>query len=301
MSERIGFIGLGIMGKPMARNLMRAGYRLTVYNRSRAAIDELVAEGATAGTSPADVARHSDVVITMVPDSPDVEAVVLGEAGVLAGAHEKLLIIDMSTIAPVVARRVARAAAERGVPMLDAPVSGGDKGAIAGTLSIMVGGDTADFERARPILEVMGKTITHCGPSGAGQTVKACNQVVVALVIEAISEAFVLGSKAGVNPEIILRVLSGGLAQTRVMDMRGPNMIRHTFTPGFKAKFHRKDLGIIMDTAREYGVALPVTGIVNQMFTTLVETGRGDLDHSALMTVIETLSNHMLVEPDEAG
>ena len=194
MAERIGFICLGIMGKPMARNLLKAGYSVTVFNRSRGKIDELVADGAAAGGSPSDVAQRSDVVITMLPDGPDVEAVVLGEQGVLAGAREGTLLIDMSTIAPAVAKRLAEAAHERGVQMLDAPVSGGDKGAVAGTLSIMVGGEQQAFERALPIFQALGKTITHCGPSGAGQIVKACNQVVVALVIEAVSEALVLGS-----------------------------------------------------------------------------------------------------------
>ncbi len=294
MTERIGLIGLGIMGKPMAHNLLKAGYELTVYDRSPATIAELVAAGARGAHSAREVAQASDIVIIMVPDSPDVEAVVLGNNGVLDGAHDGLLIIDMSTIAPAVARRVADAARQRNCQMLDAPVSGGDKGAITATLSIMVGGDAAAFARARPVFESLGKTITYCGASGAGQTVKACNQIVVALVIEAVSEALVLGSKAGVQPEIILQVLGGGLAQTRVMDLRGPTMIQHRFEPGFKVKLHRKDLGIIMQTAREHGVALPVTALVEQLFTTLMERGRGDLDHSALLTVVEELSNHAI-------
>jgi len=297
--EKIGFIGLGIMGKPMVRNLLRAGYSPVVYNRSQKPIDELAGEGARAASSAKEVAEKSDVVIMMLPDTPDVEAVALGADGVLEGAHDGLLLIDMSTISPVVTKRVSSEAQKRGVRMLDAPVSGGDKGAIAGTLSIMVGGEKADFERAYPIFEAMGKTIVHCGPSGAGQIVKACNQIVVALVIEAVSEALVLGSKAGVQPEIILQVLSGGLAQNRVMDLRGPTMVQHNFAPGFKAKLHRKDLNIILQTAREYGVALPVTAIVDQMFTSLVEQGRGDLDHSSLLTVIEELSNHSIANNDK--
>ncbi len=294
MSERIGFIGLGIMGRPMARNLLKAGYRLTVFNRSRPAIDELVAEGATGAASAREVAEQSDTVITMLPDSPDVESVVLGPGGLIEGAHEGLLLVDMSTISPAVAKRIAARVLEQGIHMLDAPVSGGDKGAVAGTLSIMAGGDEADVKRARPIFEVLGKTITHCGPSGTGQTVKACNQVVVALVIEAVSEALVLGSKAGVRPEIILQVLGGGLAQNRVMEMRGPTMIQHRFEPGFKARLHRKDLSIILQTAHDYGVVLPVTALVDQMFTTLIESGKGEIDHSALLTVIETLSDHSI-------
>ena len=292
MPERIGFIGLGLMGKPMARNLIKAGYTVTVHNRSRPSVDELAAEGATAASSPREVAEGSDVVIMIVPDSPDVEAVVLGPDGIAEGAREGTLIIDMSTIAPGVATQVAQTVAERGIRMLDAPVSGGDKGAIAGTLSIMVGGDKVDFDRALPIFEVLGKTITHCGPSGAGQTVKACNQIVVAMVIQAICEALVLGSKAGVDPNIVVQVLSGGMAQTRVMDLRGSTMIQHVFEPGFKAKMHLKDLGIVLQTAREHGVALPGAGLVGQLFTSLIESGKGELDNSSLLTVLEALSHH---------
>jgi len=293
--EKIGFIGLGIMGKPMVRNLIKSGYAPIVFNRSQAAIDELSAEGAIAAASIKETVEKSDVVITMLPDTPDVEAVVSGENGILTVASEGLLFIDMSTISPVATRKLAAEVEAKGVKMLDAPVSGGDKGAIAGTLSIMVGGSVEDFERASPIFEAMGKTVVHCGAIGSGQIVKACNQIVVALVIEAVSEALVLGSKAGVDPEIILQVLSGGLAQTKVMDLRGPTMLRHNFAPGFKARLHRKDLSIILQTAREYGVALPVSALVDQMFTNLVEHGKGDLDHSALLTVIEELSNHSIV------
>lgn len=290
--ERIGFIGLGLMGKPMARNLLTAGYPLAVFNRSRAAIDELAGEGAAAATSPREVAERSDVVITIVPDSPDVEAVVLGPNGLLEGARAGMLLVDMSTIAPATVKRVAEALGARGVRMLDAPVSGGDKGAIAGTLSIMVGGDQADFERARPIFEALGKTITHCGPLGAGQIVKACNQIVIALILEGISEALVLGSKAGVDPNIIPQVLGGGMAQNRVLDLRGATMIQHQFEPGFKARMHRKDLGIILQTAREYGVAVPGAALVDQHFTSLIDSGNGDLDNSSLLTVLELLSHH---------
>jgi len=290
MAERIGFIGLGIMGKPMARNLLEAGFPLTVHSRSRPPVDELAAEGATPAATPREVAAASDIVITIVPDGPDVEAVVLGPDGVLAGAHEGLLLIDMSTIAPATARAIAAEAARHGVHMLDAPVSGGDTGAIAGTLSIMAGGDQADFERARPVFAALGKTITYCGSAGAGQTVKACNQVVIAGVLEAVSEALVLGMRAGLDPAIVLQVLGGGFAQTRVMDVRGPTMIRHEFQPGFKIRLHRKDLGIVLQTAREVGACLPATALVDQFFGTLIAQGNGDLDHSALMTVIESLS-----------
>ncbi len=292
MAERIGFIGLGIMGKPMVRNLLKAGFAVTVSNRSQPAVDELVADGAQAAQSPREVAEQSDIVITMVTDGPDVEQVLLGDQGVIEGAHSGLLVIDMSTISPVTTRHIADQLREHDVHMLDAPVSGGDKGAIAGTLSIMVGGDEADFERATPIFEAMGRTITYCGPTGAGQTVKACNQIMVAVVIEAVAEALVLGSKAGVDPDIILRVLGGGMAQSRMMDVRGPTMAQHIFEPGFKSKLHLKDLGIVINTAREFGVALPVTGVVSQLYTTLVESGHGEEDTSAILTVLETLSNH---------
>jgi 2-hydroxy-3-oxopropionate reductase len=292
MSERVGFIGLGIMGVPMARNLLRAGYQLVVQSRSPEPVDQLVTEGAAPATTAREVAERTDVVVTMLPDTPDVEAVIAGTDGVLTGSRPGMLIIDMSTISPVAAQRLAEEAGRRGVAMLDAPVSGGDKGAIAGTLSIMVGGEEGAFERGRPLFETMGKTIVHCGPTGAGQTVKACNQVVVALTIEAVSEALVLGSRAGVRPEIILQVLGGGLAQSRVMEMRGPTMIQRKFEPGFKARLHRKDLNIALQAARQYGVSLPVTALVDQLFTTLVERGMGDRDHSALLTVIEELANH---------
>lgn len=292
--ERIGFIGLGIMGKPMARNLINAGFTLCVHNRSRGSVDELVGEGAAPASSPRAVAENSDIVITMLPDTPDVESAVSGQNGILAGAHEGLLVVDMSTISPVATRRLASELGNRNVRMLDAPVSGGDKGAIAGTLSIMAGGDASDFERVRPVFESLGKTIVHCGEIGSGQIVKACNQIVVALVIEAVSEALVLGSKAGVQPGVILEVLGGGLAQNRVMELRGPTMVQHNFQPGFKARLHRKDLNIILQTAREYGVALPVSAIVDQMFTNLIERGKGDLDHSALLTVVEEMSNHSI-------
>lgn len=293
-NEKIGFIGLGIMGKPMTRNLLKAGYAPVVFSRSPGPADELVSEGAIRAASPREVAAACNILITILPDTPDVEAVLLGANGVLEGAHDDLLLIDMSTISPVATRKIAQRAAAKNVRMLDAPVSGGDKGAIAGTLSIMVGGEAVDFEHAYPVFEAMGKTITHCGPVGAGQIVKACNQVVVALVIEAVSEALVLGSKAGVDPGIILKVLSGGLAQSRVMDLRGPTMAEHDFTPGFKSKLHLKDLRIILETAREFDVALPVTRVVEKMFVDLVEGGKGELDHSALLTVVEGLSRHSI-------
>ena len=294
MSMRIGFIGLGLMGMPMARHLLAAQFPLRVFNRSRSAIETLVAESALEGSSPRQIAEQSDIVITMLPDTPDVEAVVLGQNGIIEGAHDGLLVIDMSTISPLATQRMALELQAHAVSLLDAPVSGGDVGAINGTLSIMVGGHAEDYERARPVLSALGKTITYCGPSGSGQIVKACNQVVVALIIAAVSEGLVLGSKAGVDPEIILQVLGGGLAQNRVMDLRGPTMIQHQFAPGGKAQFHRKDLAIALQLAHAYNVSLPLTALVDQLFTTLVARQQGGLDHSALLTIIETLSNHQL-------
>ena len=297
MPETIGFIGLGIMGKPMAYNLMKAGYELVISNRNPVPANELAAEGAITVGSPQAVAEQSDVVITMLPDSPHVRAVVTGEKGVLAGAKAGTLVIDMSTISPVVTLEVAQAAHVRGVRMLDAPVSGGDVGAQQGTLSIMVGGSAEDFAQAKPIFEVLGKTIVHVGEVGAGQVVKACNQIVVALTIEAVSEALVLGSKAGVDPAVILQVLSGGLAANRVMEVRGPNFLKHDFRPGFKIALHHKDLGIALAAGREYGVALPVTAIVDQMLQVLKLRGQGDQDHSALLTLIEDWAQHRIGEP----
>ena len=296
MSTMIGFIGLGIMGKPMARNLMKAGYQLMVYNRTPGSMNELAAEGARAASSPRQVAEQSSVIITMLPDSPQVQDVMMSENGVLAAARAKTLVIDMSTISPVVTQQLARAAQTQGVRMLDAPVSGGDVGAHQGTLSIMVGGSSEDFEQAKPLFEVLGKTIVHVGGTGAGQVVKACNQIVVALTIEAVSEALVLGSKAGVDPAVILKVLSGGLASNRVMEVRGPNFLQHNFQPGFKIALHEKDLGIALAAGHEYGVPLPVTAIVDQMLQALKVRGQGEQDHSALLTLIEEWAQHRIGE-----
>ncbi len=292
MMERIGFIGLGIMGKPMARNLMKAGYQLVVHNRSRGPVEELEREGAEGVNSPAEVAERSDVIITMLPDTPDVRQVVEGEQGVLEGIREGSLLIDMSTISPIATRELARKVEERGAHMLDAPVSGGDVGAQQGTLSIMIGGREEDFQRALPIFQALGKTITYLGPSGSGQVVKACNQIVVALTIEAISEALVLGAKAGVDPAKIVQVLMGGLAGSRVLEMRKDNFLGHTFKPGFKVALHHKDLGIALQTGRELGVPLPATAVVDQAFAALEAKGRSQEDHTALITLVEELANY---------
>jgi len=292
MADTVGFIGLGIMGKPMAKNLIEAGHELVVYNRTPKKAEELAGAGAVVAASPREVAEQSDVVVTMLPDSPQVEEVLVGEEGVFKGVKEGALIVDMSTISPVITEELAARAKEKGASMLDAPVSGGDVGAIEGTLSIMVGGSDEDFQRARPLFEAMGKTVTHVGGSGAGQVVKAANQIVVALTIEAVSEALVLGSKAGVAPEKILDVLGGGLAGNKVMEVKREKMLTHSFDPGFRIELHHKDLGIALAAGREYGVTLPVTAIVDQMLQNLRMRGRGDRDHSALLTLIEDSSGH---------
>lgn len=288
----VGFIGLGIMGKPMARNLAKAGFDVLVFNRSQDDIDELVNEGPqfSAASSPREVAEQTRVIITMLPDSQDVRNVVFG-SGLLEAITDEHLLIDMSTIAPATSVEVNSALRERGGRALDAPVSGGDKGAIAGTLSVMVGGEPADFQRAMPLFEAMGKTIVHVGGPGAGQIVKACNQIVVAINYAAVSEALVLGAKAGVDPDKVVQVLSGGLAASRVMELKGKSMIEHNFTPGFRIDLHRKDLNIAMATARENSVPIPVSAVVGQLFESLAANGHGDLDHSALLTVYETLAN----------
>jgi 2-hydroxy-3-oxopropionate reductase len=290
MPERVGFVGLGIMGKPMATNLMDAGYKLTVHNRSPEKANELGEAGASVANSPKEVAENADIIITMLPDSPQVSEVVAGEEGVLEGITEGSLIVDMSTISPVVTEELSEAVKEKGASMLDAPVSGGDVGAIEGTLSIMVGGEQADFHRAKPLFEAMGKTITHVGPVGAGQVTKAANQVVVALTIEAVCEALVLGSAGGVAPEKILDVLSGGLAGNKVMEVKREKFLSHRFDPGFRSELHHKDLGIALAAGREYGVVLPVTAVVYQMFEALIARGRGGWDHSALLTLVEDLA-----------
>jgi 2-hydroxy-3-oxopropionate reductase len=278
------------MGRPMGRNLLRAGYELTVYDVAPAGVDELVTAGAADAGSPSEVARGTDVLITMLPDSPQVRDVYLGPKGAFEALRPGWLAIDMSSIDPAVSRELAARAAAGGAELLDAPVSGGDKGAIAGTLSIMVGGSQAGYVRALPILEAMGKTITHVGPAGAGQVVKVCNQVVVAVVIEAVSEALVLGAKAGVDPNLIADVLQGGLAATRVLEMRRENMIGGHFEPGFRTSLHLKDLKNALELGRATGVPLPAASQVEQLMRAMDAAGHGDYDHSGLITVAEELS-----------
>jgi 2-hydroxy-3-oxopropionate reductase len=287
----VGFIGLGLMGRPMAGRLLKAGFPVTVFNRSRPAIEALAAEGAGLAESPAHVGRTSQIVITMLPDAPDVEGVLDGDAGVMAHAVPGTLVIDMSTIAPGAARRLHDRARAGGLRMLDAPVSGGDTGAQAGTLSIMVGGDAAEFESARPVFEAMGKTIVHCGPAGAGQLVKACNQLLAALVLDAISEALVFAEQARVDPQVMMQVLQGGLAHTRLMEVKGPRMAKREFTPpGFRAALHLKDLRIVEDEAKQMGITLPLSAKVKELFQALVDRGDGGLDNSAVLLMVDALA-----------
>jgi 2-hydroxy-3-oxopropionate reductase len=287
---RVGFVGLGLMGLPMARNILKAGYRLTVWNRTAAKADPLVAAGAELAAGPADVARRSDVVVTIVTDSPDVEAVVGGDDGVLSGASAGSVWIDMSTISPDVTRRLGAAAAERGMEALDAPVSGGPPGAEAGTLSIMVGGKEDVFDACLPVLQTMGKTITRVGDLGAGQVTKACNQVVIAATLAGIAEALVLGAKAGVDPALIRQALMGGYAGSRLLEVHGQRMIEHAFDPGFFVKLHDKDLHIVLDMARSLSVSAPVSALAAQHFNALIADGDGELDNSAMLKVYERLA-----------
>ena len=285
----IGFIGLGIMGRPMAEHLLRGGYPMVVHNRTPAKMEPLVDMGAEPAKSCMALAQRSEVVISMVGDSPDVECVYLGDTGVLRSAKAGTLLIDMSTVSPVTAVHVAQAAAAKGCPMLGAPVSGGDVGAQNATLSIMVGGDQEHFDRARPIFELLGTPVL-CGPSGAGQTVKACNQIQVALNLVGMAEALVLGAKAGVDPAIVVQVLSAGFAQSRAMDVRGPRVIRGDFAPGFRSRFHFKDLSIVREAARAFECSLPASALAHELFSAMQASGWGDLDHSAVIKVIESLS-----------
>jgi 2-hydroxy-3-oxopropionate reductase len=289
--ERIGFIGLGIMGKPMAQHLLKAGYSLVVLDKVKGPQEELVTAGAEAGANPCDVAARADILITMLPDSPDVEDVVLGQDGVLQGLRPGSLLVDMSTIMPSVARRVTEAVRASGSEGLDAPVSGGQVGAQNATLTIMVGGSQAAFERAKPLFEKMGKNITLVGEAGAGQVTKAANQIIVGVTIAAVSEALLLAAKAGVDPARVREALMGGFAQSRILELHGKRVIDRTFQPGFKIKLHRKDMAIILNTARELGLALPVSANVAELMNAAIANGSGDLDHSALVTVFERLAN----------
>lgn len=290
MADMIGFIGLGVMGLPMARNLRRAGYELLVHNLTPRKAEVLARDGARVAGSPREVAESCHTVITVLPDSADVEQVVAGPSGLMDGLRTGALVVDMSTISPRLTRRLAACLVEMGASMLDAPVSGGDVGATRGTLTIMVGGETADFARARPLFEVMGENIVHVGPIGAGQVAKAANQVVVGLTIAAVAEALALGVRGGVPAETLLDVLGTGLAGNRVMELKREKLLSGVFEPGFRAELHHKDLGIALAEGRESGAALPVTALVDQLFGVMARKGWGKEDHSALVRLIEALS-----------
>ena len=288
MAETIGFIGLGVMGKPMAGHLLKAGYSLVVHNRSRGAADELVKAGAKAAASPAEVARAATVVITMLPDTVDVERVLTGPDGVLSAVQRGALVIDMSSISPVATERLAALVAEKGASMLDAPVSGGEIGAINAQLSIMVGGDEAAFNRAKPIFEKMGnpEKIVHIGKSGAGQVCKVCNQIAIGGALAGVSEAFALAKKAGVDAAKVRQALLGGFAASRVLEVHGERMLTGNYKPGFRTKLYQKDLRLAKETAAANGVEIPGTAIVAQHVDALVSAGEGDLDYAAIGTVL---------------
>ncbi len=281
-SERVGFIGLGIMGRPMAHNLLAAGYQLTVHSRSQGPVDELVAAGATRDESAAAVAAASDVTITMLPDTVDVEKVLMGPGGVREGIRAGSLVIDMSSIDPEPTRMMAGAFAEEGVAMLDAPVSGGERGAVDGTLSIMVGGDDEAFARAAPILGVLGASVVHVGPSGAGQVCKACNQLVVAATIEAVAEALLMAERSGVDPAKVRAALLGGFAGSKILEVHGQRMLDRAFDPGFRIRLHRKDARIVESVAAETGTPIPAFSVVAEQLQRSVDAGEGDRDHAAL-------------------
>ena len=289
--ERVGFVGLGVMGAPMARHLLSAGYPLTVRSRSPAPVDAIVSEGASRASNAAEVAAASDVVITMLPDTPDVELVLFGDDGVASGAAGGSLVIDMSTIDPIATRAFADRLGSGGVAMLDAPVSGGQVGAEAGTLSIMVGGPPDAFERAEPLFEAMGQTIVHVGEGGAGQVTKACNQLVIASAVEAVGEAFVLAVKAGVDPAKVREALLGGFAGSKVLDLHGQRMLDGAFEPGFRSSLMAKDGRIVVEAADRLGAPIPGFRTVAERLEAMLPAGRGDLDYAALVTLLQ----------DEAG
>ena len=290
MAQTIGFIGLGIMGRPVAKNLIKAGYSLIVHSRSRGPVDEVVKVGAKAASSPKDVAAQSDVLITMLPNSPDVEQVALGKDGIIEGARAGLIFVDMSTISPIVSQKIGQALGAKGVKMLDAPVSGGEKGAIDGALSIMVGGDKTTFDAVLPILQAMGKTITLLGPLGFGGFTKLANQIIVAVNLTALAEALTLGKKAGLDRELLLTALAGGLAGSKCLDQKKSNYVAGAYNPGFKIDLHFKDLGLIMESSRSLGVPLPTTAVVQELFNAMRVKGRGGLDHSGIITLLEDLA-----------
>jgi 2-hydroxy-3-oxopropionate reductase len=288
--QKIGYIGLGLMGKSMARNILRSGYPLVVFNRSRTAMDELAKEGAQLASSPQEIAAQVNVVFTNLPDSSDVEQVVLGENGIIVGAHKGLIFVDNSTINSITSRIIAAALERKGVMSLDAPVSGGDIGAREGTLSIMVGGSKEALEKVLPVLKTIGKTITHIGGAGTGQIAKAANQVMVAAQMVALGELLILVQKSGANPQKVVEAIREGAAQCWALDVKPERLLSGNRQPGFKAHLQAKDLNIVMETAREYGIPLPMTAVNAQLFNAMVSMGLGNLDNSAIISVIEELA-----------
>jgi 2-hydroxy-3-oxopropionate reductase len=288
--SKIGFIGLGIMGKPMSKNLLKAGHSLVVFDINQAAVEEVKQAGAEVGSSPKDVASKAKIIITMLPNSPQVKAVVLSKDGVIEGAQKGSLVVDMSSIAPLVAREVANALAPKGIRMLDAPVSGGQPKAIDGTLSIMVGGAKADFDEMEPIFKVLGASAVLTGAIGAGNVTKLANQIIVAVNIAAVSEAMVMATKAGVDPDVVYKAIRGGLAGSTVLDAKAPLMMDRKFDPGFRINLHIKDLGNVLETSHEIGVPLPMTASVMEILQALKVDGMGELDHGAIVRFYEKLS-----------
>lgn len=293
---RVGYIGLGLMGKSIARNILKAGYTVVVHNRSRGAVDELSAEGAQPASCPAEVASQVDVIFTNLPDSPDVELVALGSDGIIDGAHHGLIYVDNSTIKPATARTISERLGEKGVVCLDAPVSGGDIGARNATLAIMVGGPAEALEKVMPVFQAMGRTITHVGDSGAGQIAKAANQIMVAAQMVAMGELLILAKKAGADPGKVVEAIKGGAAQCWTLDVKPPRLLAGNRNPGFKAHMQSKDLNIILETAREYGIPLPSAAIHAQLYQAMLEMGMAELDNSAIIGVLESLAGTTLLD-----
>jgi 2-hydroxy-3-oxopropionate reductase len=298
--SQIGFIGTGIMGKPMARNLLKAGYSLVVYDVVAAPVAELVAEGAERGSSASDTASRADIILTMLPDGPDVEAAVLGPGGVLEGAKAGSIVVDMSSINPTVSQKIGAACEAKGVEFLDAPVSGGEPKAIDGTLAIMVGGKAEVFEKVQAVLQKMGATVTLTGPVGAGNVTKLANQIMVACNIAAMGEALVLATRAGLDPEVVFNAVKGGLAGSTVLNAKAPMVVSRNFKPGFRIKLHQKDLRNALLAAESMKVSLPFTSLVQQMLMALMNQGKGDLDHSAIVTFIEQMAGVEVKKPAAA-
>ena len=294
MTKSVGYIGLGLMGKSIAANILKAGFQVVVHNRSQGSVDELVALGASAAGSPAEVAERVDFVFTNLPDSPDVEKVTLGPNGIMEGVHQGLIFIDNSTIKPATSRIIAEHLEKVGVAALDAPVSGGDIGAKNATLTIMVGGPAEALELAMPVLRAIGKTITHIGPSGTGQIAKAANQIMVAAQMVALGELLVFAQKSGADPEKVVQAIKGGAAQCWALDIKPPRLFTGNRQPGFKAFMQAKDMNIVMESARQYGVPLPATALNTQLFNAMVEMGLGELDNSAIIAIFEKLANLQL-------